>query len=191
MKKFLPILCAAVLLFSLAACNSSTDSEEDNTNTDQTENVLDDSNTSNDSNTDTDVNENDPATDNTEGSDTNSESTDYSNTTVTGQVTAIDGTSATLQLGELAEDDSESIPMFTAGTETATIDLTGATVTVESSEGSSEGTTSDISVGDILVIEVGDNNTATSITIRNFDNAEDSQNNEEADSDTQDPQASV
>lgn len=136
--------------------------------------------------------------------------------TLTGKVTAIDGTSVTLQLGELAErddlkpsdmgekpnaDGGKEMPsgeapsgdqkpdggdgtpperpdgengggafggdMFTAGDETATVDLADATITVESAEGSTKGAISDIAVGDILVVEV-ENDKATTVTVKNI-----------------------
>lgn len=204
MKRIISILCAAVLLFSLTACSDS--------------------------------------------------GTDYSNQTLTGQVTAIDGTKVTLQLGEITEQDMQQtggmgdgqtppdmsertgdretppeIPdgdtqgegqeppeaasgadqnrtppdmpegtgdgetppgkpdggggkmapggmtmpegnmtmnAFTAGEETATIDLDGAAVQVESGMETAEGTLDDISVDAVLVIEIGDNNAVTMVTVK-------------------------
>ena len=87
----------------------------------------------------------------------------------------------------MTENDSENIPIFTSGVDTATLDLTGAAIMVESADGSDTGTISDISTGDILVVEVGDNNTVTSVTVKNFDDSGNSQNNSEVqDGDSQD-----
>ena len=186
MKKILPILCAAVLLLSFAACTSNTDSDENTNESEQNDNVLDNSETTNnpDENTDNEVDNN--VTD-TPDVNNDAENTDYSNTTLTGQVTTIDGSSVILQLGELTENDSENIPIFTSGVDTATLDLTGAAIMVESADGSDTGTISDISTGDILVVEVGDNNTVTSVTVKNFDDSGNSQNNSEVqDGDSQD-----
>ncbi len=56
---------------------------------------------------------------------------------------------------------------FTAGDETATIDLSGATVSVEGAGADGEeASLDDIEEGDVLVIEVGDNNAVTSVTIK-------------------------
>ena len=156
-----------------------------------------------------------------------SSESDLSNTTVTGQVTAVEGNSVTLVLGELAEmpaaeaptvDGSSEAPTgggsgeaptgeapagggsgeaptgdapagsgsgeaptgeapagggamsgFTAGDESVTITITDATViTVEGMGESAAGTVSDITVGSILEVVFGDDNTVTSITVRNI-----------------------
>ena len=156
-----------------------------------------------------------------------SSESDLSNTTVTGQVTAVEGNSVTLVLGELAEmpaaeaptvDGSSEAPTgggsgeaptgeapagggsgeaptgdapagsgsgeaptgeapagggamsgFTAGDESVTITITDATViTVEGMGESTAGTVSDITVGSILQVVFGDDNTVTSITVRNI-----------------------
>lgn len=131
--------------------------------------------------------------------------------TLTGKVTAIDGTTVTLQLGELAERKSPEIKespensekgenppgipsgnqnaggengtppeppsgeggnaapggdMFTAGEETTTVDLADAAITRETAEGTTGGAFSDIAVGDILVVEMGENQKATAVTIK-------------------------
>ena len=160
---------------------------------------------------------------------------DYSNSSVTGQVTAVDGSSVTLLLGEMAEnptgdasaaeapsvrpDSSETAPSsspsgeapsggapsgdapsgdapsggapsgetpasgapsgnapsgggamssFTAGEESVTITITDSTViTVAGMGESTEGTIDDITVDSILEVSFGDDNTVTSITVRN------------------------
>lgn len=154
---------------------------------------------------------------------------DYSNQTVTGKVTAIDGTSVTLQLGTLtsntessdkntsgaeksensgsptpaataAESDStvtasaiasteSSAPQssdapsgqakngeqsknskphggstFKAGDETLTITV-GSSATITLGRSNSAGTISDIKVGDIVEVALGNNNTVTSVKI--------------------------
>ncbi|NCB75014.1 MAG: hypothetical protein EOM51_09780 [Clostridia bacterium] len=161
----------------------------------------------------------------------NSES-DLSNSTVTGQVTAVDGNSVTLLLGELAEmptaeppavEGSGEVPTgeapagggsgeaptgdapsggdlgeaptggapsggssgeapsgeapagggtmsgFTAGDKSATMTITDSTViTIESMGASTAGTISDITVGSIVEVVFGDNNTVSSVTVRNL-----------------------
>lgn len=221
MKKLISTFCALAMVFAMTGCQQQTDSTES-----------------------TDV-------------------VDYSNTSLTGKVTAVDGTVVTLQLGELAETDmtmpegqdpgagNDEIPSmpsdedgasngeidqlptggsdntltelptgdaegaiselpsgetgdtppdlpsgeqgageagstppdipngegggmamggnmtsFTAGDETATIDLTGATVNAESMDGTVDSSIDDITVGDILVVNVGENNTVTTVTIK-------------------------
>lgn len=51
---------------------------------------------------------------------------------------------------------------FTAGEETATIDLTGATVTLANGE---TGSLSGLAVGDVLTVQVGDGNTVDTVAI--------------------------
>lgn len=198
MKRIVAILCVAALLFSLTACSGS-------------------------------------------NSDAESEA-DYSNQTLTGQVTAIDGAKVTLLLGEITEqemdmqqkDDRQTPPeipngeaqgegrefsemtgsgdqnqtppdlpeegsqgdggtppdkpdgdnigmtsgdmmmpdgnmtmnTFTAGDKTAAIDLDGAAIQVESGMETAKGMLEDISVDSVLVLEVGDNNAVTSVTVK-------------------------
>lgn len=123
---------------------------------------------------------------------------DYSNTTLTGQVTEINGTEFTLLLGTLEEQEGgeqmdgeapekpEGNPgeadgkapempsggmgnmnMFTAGEETAVIDVDGAVIAIETGMESTEGGIDDIEVDDVLVIEIGDDNTVQSVTVKN------------------------
>ncbi len=138
---------------------------------------------------------------------------DYSNTTLTGQVTEINGTEFTLLLGTLeeqeggeqmdgeapekpegnpgeadgkapekpegnsgeADGEAPEMPfggmgnmnMFTAGEETAVIDVDGAVIAIETGMESTEGGIDDIEVDDVLVIEVGDDNTVQSVTVKN------------------------
>ncbi|MCD8200355.1 MAG: hypothetical protein LUD25_05350 [Coriobacteriaceae bacterium] len=60
---------------------------------------------------------------------------------------------------------------FAANGETTTIDLGDATVTVEGAQGDTEETVYDIQVDDVLVIEVGDNNSITSVTVKDVRDA--------------------
>ena len=176
--------------------------------------------------------------------------TDYSNQTLTGQVTSIDGTKITLQLGELNAQDMQggmqkpdensnsqmqndgqtppekpdgdtqnsgqtppekpdsdtqndgqtpsdkpdndntnndtpsdvpsngdmSLPGnnmaggFTAGEETVTLDFKGVAVQVEDGMASTDGSLEDITVDSILVVEIGDNNTIKTVTVKSVNN---------------------
>lgn len=145
---------------------------------------------------------------------------DYSDTMLTGQVTAVSGTKVTLQLGSLntqstdtqnagaqgsgqtppsmpsgggqggsgqapsdagaqgsgqtppsmPSGDASGMPnaaiTFTAGEDTAEIDVKGATVSKETGMNTTEASLDDIAVGQILVIVVGSNNAVTSVTIK-------------------------
>ena len=57
---------------------------------------------------------------------------------------------------------------FTAGEETVTLDLDGASFLIESGSKSTEDSLSDIAVDDVLVIEIGDGNTVTSVTVKDL-----------------------
>lgn len=197
MKKLFSLICTIVLIVSLTGCETTKDNATNST-------------------------------------------TDYSNSTLTGQVISIEATAVTLQLGELTEQeldapmenserstgdgvseapdgemptgrDSENAPSdeipsgevpsdntrssdgtddipdgefpsvggfaptmggamteFTAGEETATLDLDGASFLIQSGFESAEGALSDIAVDDVLVIEIGDDNTVTSVTVKDL-----------------------
>lgn len=58
---------------------------------------------------------------------------------------------------------------FTENGETATFDLSEATVTVESADGAAEGSLEDIAVGDILTVEAQDGMKAQTVTIKVLD----------------------
>lgn len=178
MKRMISLCCAGLMAFSLAACGS--------------QNA------------------------------TSSTSTPQVTSSVVGKITALDGTTATLQLGELTKnqpsappdqddaqpngdssasgqtppekpegqddsnqtakdngtaadsgnaDDQKAPPSdgqgsapdstFTAGEETTTVDLSGATVTKESPDGSTDASLSDLAVGDVIEVTMGEDNTAT------------------------------
>lgn len=83
--------------------------------------------------------------------------------TLTGQVSAVEESSITLLLGELSEDLT-----FTPSTETAAFLLTDSTViTVEDASGQSrEGSREDIVVNAIVVVELEDEQTASSVIVK-------------------------
>ena len=60
---------------------------------------------------------------------------------------------------------------FTAGEETATVDLSGATVTKESQDGTTDASLSDLAVGDVIEVTMGDDNTATAVVIKSIGGA--------------------
>jgi len=116
---------------------------------------------------------------------------DYSNSTITGQVTAVDGSSVNLLLGEMTTGDAAAAPSgdsasrgapsgqapsgggsmasFTTGTDSATIAITdSAVITVDGMGESTTGTIADITVGAILEVTFGDDNTVTAITVKNI-----------------------
>ena len=113
-----------------------------------------------------------------------SKTSDCSGQTITGEITDIDGTAVTMQLGELSaggmpshdvsgssdsgqtppdkpDGETQSGSSFTAGEESVTLDFANAEITKndESIE------LSDLAEGDILTVEVGSNNTAASATV--------------------------
>lgn len=157
MKRMISLCCAGLMAFSLAACGS--------------QNA------------------------------TSSTSTPQVTSSVVGKITALDGTTATLQLGELTENQPGDPPSqdstqsggdnadgdsstsstppsgqnappsdgqgpapgstFTAGEETTTVDLSSATVTKESQDGTTDASLSDLAVGDVIEVTMGHDNTAT------------------------------
>ncbi len=72
--------------------------------------------------------------------------------------------------GDMGTGGSASASTFIAGEETAIIDLDGASsITSEKASGDETVTLDDISVGDVLVIEVGDRNVVESVTVKSLD----------------------
>ena len=113
-----------------------------------------------------------------------SKTSDYSDQTITGEITDIDGTAVTMQLGELSaggmpshdvsgssdsgqtppdkpDGETQSGSSFTAGEESVTLDFANAEIT-KNDESIELG---DLAEGDILTVEVGSNNTAASATV--------------------------
>lgn len=199
MKRMISLCCAGLIAFSLAACGS--------------QNA------------------------------TSSTSTPQVTSSVVGKITALDGTTATLQLGELTENQPGDPPSqdgpqpsgdnangdssasgqsqtppekpegdnntqdtgdsssstdtqsgsstppsgqnappsdgqgpapgstFTAGEETTTVDLSSATVTKESQDGTTDASLSDLAVGDVIEVTMGDDNTATAVVIKSLGGA--------------------
>ena len=60
---------------------------------------------------------------------------------------------------------------FTAGEETTTVDLSSATVTKESQDGTTDASLSDLAVGDVIEVTMGDDNTATAVVIKSLGGA--------------------
>ena len=60
---------------------------------------------------------------------------------------------------------------FTAGEETTTVDLSAATVTKESQDGTTDASLSDLAVGDVIEVTMGDDNTATAVVIKSIGGA--------------------
>lgn len=113
-----------------------------------------------------------------------SKTSDYSGQTITGEITDIDGTAVTMQLGELSaggmpshdvsdssdsgqtppdkpDGETQSGSSFTAGEESVTLDFANAEIT----KNDESIDLSDLAEGDILTVEVGSNNTAASATV--------------------------
>ena len=189
MKRMISLCCAGLMAFSLAACGS--------------QNA------------------------------TSSTSTPQVTSSVVGKITALDGTTATLQLGELTKNQPSDPPSqdstqpggdnangdssasstqtppekpegdtqgtgdsssstdtqsgsstppsdgqgpapgstFTAGEETTTVDLSSATVTKEGQDGTTDASLSDLAVGDVIEVTMGDDNTATAVVIKSLGGA--------------------
>ena len=92
------------------------------------------------------------------------------------QGTTDDGTSSTSSTdGQNAPPSDGQGPApgstFTAGEETTTVDLSGATVTKESQDGTTDASLSDLAVGDVIEVTMGDDNTATAVVIKSIGGA--------------------
>ena len=73
---------------------------------------------------------------------------------------------------------------FTAGEETTTVDLSGAAVTKESQSGTTDASLSDLAVGDVIEVTMGDDNTATAVVIKSVGSAPDGSDSGEVDQGT-------
>ena len=89
--------------------------------------------------------------------------TEESDSTITGKVTEINDTSVTIQLGELMQ--GGGVP-FEASDETKTLDLKDAEIVEESGQETETVDFEEIEVDDILVIQLGDDGTVESVTIK-------------------------
>ena len=73
---------------------------------------------------------------------------------------------------------------FTAGEETTTVDLSGATVTKESQSGTTDASLSELAVGDVIEVTMGEDNTATAVVIKSVGGAPDGSGSGEVDQGT-------
>lgn len=67
---------------------------------------------------------------------------------------------------DMSGDFGGGMSLFTAGEETMTLDLSSAAISLEGMDGSTEGSISDIAVGDILVIQLGSKDAVSSVTVK-------------------------
>lgn len=202
MKRMISLCCAGLMAFSLAACGS-------------------------------------------QNAASSSTSTPQVTSAVVGKITALDGTTVTLQLGELTENqpgdppsqdstqpsgdnadgdsstsstqtppeqpegdnntqgtgdsssstDAQNDPpsdgqgpapdsTFTTGEETTTVDLSGAAVTKENQSGTTDASLSDLAVGDVIEVTMGEDNTATAVVIKSVGGAPDGSGSGEVDQGT-------
>ncbi len=159
MKKIIALVCCAALLFSLAGCSSGTDasaSAKADTAKVKTE---------------------------AKASKTSHEKSAEAAETVTGQIVSLDNGTVTLQLGELTKEETSvddaaasgeasaeseksgkkhKTRTFTAGEETAQVDLNGVTITKHREEI----TLDELEAGDILVIGYDDSGAITSVKVK-------------------------
>ena len=159
MKKIIALVCCAALLFSLAGCSSGTEasaSAKADTAKVKTE---------------------------AKASKPSHEKSAEAVETVTGQIVSLDNGTVTLQLGELTEEETSAVDAaasgeaateseksgkkhktrtFTAGEETAQVDLNGVTITKHREEI----TLDELEAGDILVIGYDDSGAITSVKVK-------------------------
>ncbi len=113
---------------------------------------------------------------NTQGTGDSSSSTDAQN----GSSTPPSGQNAPPSDGQGSAPDST----FTTGEETTTVDLSGAAVTKESQSGTTDASLSDLAVGDVIEVTMGEDNTATAVVIKSVGGAPDGSGSGEVDQGT-------
>ena len=113
---------------------------------------------------------------NTQGTGDSSSSTDAQN----GSSTQPSGQNAPPSDGQGPAPDST----FTTGEETTTVDLSGAAVTKESQSGTTDASLSDLAVGDVIEVTMGEDNTATAVVIKSVGGAPDGSDSGEVDQGT-------
>ena len=203
MKRMISLCCAGLMAFSLAACGSQ-NAASSSTSTPQVTSAVVGKITALDGTTVTlqlgELTENQPGDppsqdgaqpsgDNASGDSSASgqpqtppEKTEGDNNT---QGTG-DGSSSTDAQNDPPSDGQGSAPgsTFTAGEETTTVDLSGATVTKESQSGTTDASLSDLAVGDVIEVTMGEDNTATAVVIKSVGGAPDGSGSGEVDQGT-------
>ena len=164
MKRIIALVCCAALLFSLAGCSSGTDaSASAKSDTAKVKTEAKASKTAKASH----------------------EKSAEAAETVTGQIVSLENGTVTLQLGELTEEETSAddtaasedasaeseksgkkhkTRTFTAGEETAQVDLNGVTITKHREEI----TLDELEAGDILVIGYDDSGAITSVKVKSL-----------------------
>lgn len=203
MKRMISLCCAGLMAFSLAACGSQ-NAASSSTSTPQVTSAVVGKITALDGTTVTlqlgELTENQPGDppsqdgaqpsgDNASGDSSASGQTQTppektegdNNTQGTG-----DGSSSTDAQNDPPSDGQGSAPgsTFTAGEETTTVDLSGATVTKESQSGTTDASLSDLAVGDVIEVTMGEDNTATAVVIKSVGGAPDGSGSGEVDQGT-------
>ncbi len=202
MKRMISLCCAGLMAFSLAACGSQ-NAASSSTSTPQVTSAVVGKITALDGTTVTlqlgELTENQPggppsqdgaqlSGDNADGDSSTSstqtppEKTEGDNNT---QGTG-DGSFSTDAQNDPPSDGQGSAPgsTFTAGEETTTVDLSGATVTKESQSGTTDASLSDLAVGDVIEVTMGEDNTATAVVIKSVGGAPDGSGSGEVDQGT-------
>lgn len=203
MKRMISLCCAGLMAFSLAACGSQ-NAASSSTSTPQVTSAVVGKITALDGTTVTlqlgELTENQPGDpssqdgaqpsgDNASGDSSASGQTQTppektegdNNTQGTG-----DGSSSTDAQNDPPSDGQGSAPgsTFTAGEETTTVDLSGATVTKESQSGTTDASLSELAVGDVIEVTMGEDNTATAVVIKSVGGAPDGSGSGEVDQGT-------
>lgn len=203
MKRMISLCCAGLMAFSLAACGSQ-NAASSSTSTPQVTSAVVGKITALDGTTVTlqlgELTENQPGDppsqdgaqpsgDNASGDSSASGQTQTppektegdNNTQGTG-----DGSSSTDAQNDPPSDGQGSAPgsTFTAGEETTTVDLSGATVTKESQSGITDASLSELAVGDVIEVTMGEDNTATAVVIKSVGGAPDGSGSGEVDQGT-------
>ena len=168
MKRMISLCCAGLMAFSLAACGSQNATSSTSTlqlgeltknqpsdppSQDSTQSGGDNANGDSSASSTQTPPEKPEGDNNTQGTGDSSSSTD----TQSGSSTPPSGQNAPPSDGQGPAPGST----FTAGEETTTVDLSSATVTKESQDGTTDASLSDLAVGDVIEVTMGHDNTAT------------------------------
>lgn len=212
MKRMISLCCAGLMAFSLAACGSQ-NAASSSTSTPQVTSAVVGKITALDGTTVTlqlgELTENQPgdppSQDSTQPSGDNADGDSSTSSTQTPpeqpegdnntQGTGDSSSSTDAQNGSSTPPSGQNAPpsdgqgpapgsTFTAGEETTTVDLSSATVTKESQDGTTDASLSDLAVGDVIEVTMGEDNTATAVVIKSVGGAPDGSGSGEVDQGT-------
>lgn len=145
--------------------NNATPTKTDSTTSDTSTTNTTTTGSTNDASADTASSDTTNTTNTAESTDTTTSTEEAATEAQYVKVQNFDGTTVTALKGELSSDATT----FTAGTETVTFKVTDTTtISIESANGTTTGTSDQITSDSILEISLDANNNATAVTIKNL-----------------------